>query len=195
MEIAVNRDVPTDVLSVVARAGDVSMITSPNEDGISPIQTVMYKVHRFRNVEHAFEYEERLHRAFLLVAAALGRNGDTELWNDGGVSTSVSLLDLLSFRRKFGSEFVVGELLSFLIDVSLTSPLDPDGNTPLHIEAAVSQRPSRGEIKLRPFGVETRTKNHLRSVLTSLTEAFPTNIATSNNAGELPFDVIIKSDR
>ena len=195
LEIAVNRDVPTSVLRAVARAGDASVITSPNEDGIAPIQTIMYKCHDFRNVEHVFEYEERLHRAFLLVAVALGRNVDAEVWNYDGVTTSVSLLDLLSFRRKFGSEFVVGGLIWFLMDAILTSPVDPDGNTPLHIEAAVSQRPSRGEIKLRPLGVEERTKNHLRDVLTSLIEAFPTNIATSNNAGELPFDVIIKSDR
>ena len=196
LEIAVNRDVPSAVLRVVARAGDASVITSPNEDGIAPIQTIMHKCHDFRrNVDHAFDYGERLHRAFFLVAVALDRNVDAELWNDDGVSTSLSLLDILSFRRKFGSEFVVGEVIWFLMDMTLTSPLDPDGNTPLHIEAAVSQRPSRGEIKLRPFGVEARTKNHLCGVLTRLIEAFPTNIATSNNEGELPFDVMIKSDR
>jgi hypothetical protein len=195
LEVAVIRDVPTAVLSAVARAGDSSIITSPNSEGIAPIQSIMYKVHRFRNVDHAFHYFERLHRAFLLVSVALGRGVDGESWNDEGVSTSTSLLDLLSVRRRFGPEYVAGELISVLTETPVSSSTNAHGNTPLHIEAGVSQRPSGGERKLRPFGAEERIKNHLLFVLKSLIEAFPTNIFSLNGAGELPFDVMIKSGR
>ena len=196
LEVAVVRDVPTAVLNAVATAGDASYITLLNaEEGISPLSVIMYKVHRFRNVNHAFTYFERLHRAFLLVGVALGRCINGESWNDEGVSTSISLLDLLSLRRKFGSECVALELLDHVLETTVEPSVDADGNTPLHIEVAVSQTPSQGEIKLRPFGAEERTKNHLLSVLRRLIDAFPSHLTSFNDAGELPFDVMIKSDR
>ena len=196
LEVSVVRDVPTAVLNVVITAGDASYITLPNAEGnVAPLQTIMYKVHRFRNVNHTFTYFERLHRAFLLAGVALGRCINGEIWNEEGVTTSISLLDLLSLRRKFGSEYVAGELLDHVLETTAESSVDADGNTPLHIEVAVSQTPSRGEVKLRPFGAEERTKNHLLSVLGRLIEVFPTNLSTFNDAGELPFDVMIKSDR
>jgi len=195
LEVSVVRDVPTAVLNVVVTAGDAPYITLPNAECIAPLETIMYKVHRFRNVNHAFTYFERLHRAFLLVGVALGRCSTGESWNDEGVTTSISLLDLLSLRRKFGSEYVAGELLDHVTETTAESSVDADGNTPLHIEVAVSQTPSRGEVKLRPFGAEERTKNHLLSILRRLIEVYPTNFTSFNDAGELPFDVMIKSDR
>ena len=199
LEYAVIRDVPTAVLSAVATAGDASYITLPHTEGfasLAPLETIMYKVHGLyrSDADHSradFSFYERLHRAFLLVSVALGRSVNGESGDEDGVTTSISLLDLLSLRRKFGSEYVALELINHVLETAraLPSPVDAEGNTPLHIEVAVSQ------------GSAERRKKHflltvnLLTVLGMIIDAFPTNLSTFNDAGELPFDVMIRSDR
>ena len=83
------------------------------------------------------------------------------------------------------------ELINHVLETAraLPSPVDAEGNTPLHIEVAVSQ------------GSAERRKKHflltvnLLTVLGMIIDAFPTNLSTFNDAGELPFDVMIRSDR
>ena len=127
---------------------------------------------------------ERLHRAFLLLNIALGKKGRGESFENTSVSTSVTLVDLFAVRRRFGAKSVGWKLIDHLLKQTAESPRDEDGNTLLHIEAEVGKVDQSDDIAV-----------HLHYPLQMLLKKFPCDLKVHNNLGELPFDLMIKTDR
>ena len=185
LEMAICREVPTNVLSEVAKAsGAARILRARNTGAAAPIEVIMEMTYNADLHSEEMDEFERLHRAFLLLSIAVGKNGRGESFRNGrGVSTSLTLVDLFTARRRYGAKAVGWKLIHFLLKKCTESPRDEDGNTLVHIEAGVREVARHAD------------RLHLYCPLQMLLRKFPDDIRVNNNVGELPFDLMIKTNR
>ena len=202
LHLACHRDVPSDVLHAIARAGQREAVVQPNKKGMAPIHIIMSKYrtlcrHHPSGIQtHRLARNEITHKALFLINLLLGGDGNGEDFSSGtdsdeGLTTSVTLHDLLSVRRKYGWSTVDYLLIQRIKKMNIGGPsIDKDGNTPLHVEAGVSPFDAYAN-KQRPFN----SNESLTSVLDIVLRSDLSAAEARNLCGDLPFDIMVECGR